>query len=363
MNAYEYVMRKIGVKRPESGRMRALKCSPYIYLQALYIFRGVPSGAKESLLAIDEAQGIGPEELRLLKNVNGNNVTFNIYGDIYQHIEGTKGIESWDEYREVIDYDTYEMQENYRNASQITEYCNRKFNMQMNAINTPGKGVHEMQTEEEFRVEMITQLMDTQRAGLAAILVANEAEARYLLEKFSAYEQKFHDMTDEDFSIHRTRWNIIHIDDAKGLEFSSVIVLSGRMSRNQQYIAYTRALDDLYVYPNIIDVSEYEKKPQQKKEDKAQNGAPSDEEPVQPVHSAKAAVKSHANSEVRTFFEEKGLEVIDRRDEGGRLWVIGEKSNIRNVINEAISKFKISGKYASSKEIFNKLGWCTKTDK
>ncbi len=373
MNAYEYVMRKIGVKRPESGRMRALKCSPYIYLQALYIFQGVPSGAKESLLAIDEAQGIAPEELRLLKNVNGNNVTFNIYGDIYQHIEGTKGIESWDEYREVIDYDTYEMQENYRNASQITEYCNRKFNMQMNAINTPGKGVHEMQTEEEFRVEMITQLMDTQRAGLAAILVANVAEARYLLEKFSVYEQKFHDMTDEDFSIHRTRWNIIHIDDAKGLEFSSVIVLSGRMSRNQQYIAYTRALDDLYVYPNIIDVSEYEKKPQQKKEDadhdeqrqedKAQNGAPSDDGPVQPVRSAKAEVKSHANSEVRTFFEEKGLEVIDRRDEGGRLWVIGEKSNIRNSINEAISKFKISGKYASSKEIFNKSGWCTKTDK
>ena len=147
LNAYEYVMGKIGVKRPENGRMRALRCSPYVYLQALYIFQGVPSGTKESLLAIDEAQGIAPEELRLLKNVNGNNVTFNIYGDIYQHIEGTKGIESWDEYREVIDYDIYEMQENYRNASQITEYCNRKFNMQMNAINTPGKGVHEMQTE------------------------------------------------------------------------------------------------------------------------------------------------------------------------------------------------------------------------
>lgn len=370
LNAYEYVMGKIGVKRPENGRMRALRCSPYVYLQALYIFQGVPSGTKESLLAIDEAQGIAPEELRLLKNVNGNNVTFNIYGDIYQHIEGTKGIESWDEYREVIDYDIYEMQENYRNASQITEYCNRKFNMQMNAINTPGKGVHEMQTEEAFRAEMITQLMDTQRAGLAAILVANGAEARYLLGEFSAYEQKFHDMTNENFSMHRTRWNIIHIDDAKGLEFSSVIVLSGRMSRNQQYIAYTRALDDLYVYPNIIDVSEYEKKPQQKKEEADHEGkqgvdtttdsASSGNGLARPV---KVEVKSHAYSEVRSFFEEKGLKVIDRRDEGGRLWVIGDKSIIRNVINEAISKFKISGKYASSKEIFNKPGWCTKTDK
>jgi len=374
MNAYESVMGKIGVKRTESGRMRALKCSPYIYLQVLYIFQGRSSGAKESLLAIDEAQGIAPEELRLLKSVNGNSVTFNIYGDIYQHIEGTKGIESWDEYKDVIDYDIYEMQENYRNASQITEYCNRKFGMQMNAINTPGKGVHEMQTEAEFRAEMITQLMDTQRAGLAAILVANDVEARYLLGEFSAYEQKFHDMTGEDFSIHRTRWNIIHIDDAKGLEFSSVIVLSGRMSRNQQYIAYTRALDDLYVYPHVIDVSEYEKKPQQKKNDTDTNeqktadstskavDTPKDET-APAEHAVKAAVKSHASSEVRTFFESKGLEVIDRRDEGGRLWVIGEKSGIRNVINEAISKFKISGKYASGKESLNKPGWCTKTDK
>ena len=370
---YEFVMEKLGVKRTESGNMRALKCSPYIYLQVLYTFFGVPSGGKESLLAIDEAQGIAPEELRLLKNVNGSGVVFNLYGDIYQHIEGTKGIESWDEFRDVIDFDIYEMHENYRNASQITEYCSRKFNIEMEAINTPGKGVHEIHTENEFRAEMITQLMDTQRAGLAAILVANDAEARHLLDKFSAYEQKFHDMTNEDFSIHRTRWNIIHIDDAKGLEFSSVIALSGRMSRNQQYIAYTRALDDLYVYSNIIDISEYEKKPQKEKENTAEKKTKTAELNItdegkygktqKAKHSASVSGKSHSDSAVRIFFEGKGLEVIDRRDEGGRLWVLGEKTVIRDVINEAISKFSISGKYASSKESMNKPGWCTKTDK
>ena len=243
----------------------------------------------------------------------------------------------------------------------------------MEAINTPGKGVHEIHTENEFRAEMITQLMDTQRAGLAAILVANDAEARHLLDKFSAYEQKFHDMTNEDFSIHRTRWNIIHIDDAKGLEFSSVIALSGRMSRNQQYIAYTRALDDLYVYSNIIDISEYEKKPQKEKENTAEKKTKTAELNItdegkygktqKAKHSASVSGKSHSDSAVRIFFEGKGLEVIDRRDEGGRLWVLGEKTVIRDVINEAISKFSISGKYASSKESMNKPGWCTKTDK
>ena len=39
----------------------------------------------------------------------------------------------------------------------------------------------------------------------------DDAEARSLMDKSSAYEQKFHDMTDEEFSIHRTRWNIMSI--------------------------------------------------------------------------------------------------------------------------------------------------------
>lgn len=370
-NAYDMVMDNIGVSRPEKESRPAVKCSPYAYLLAIYLFRGEPTYARESLLAIDESQGVAPEELRLLKDVNGDSVILNLYGDIHQHIEGTKGIESWDEYRDIIDFDIYEIQENYRNASQITEYCNRKFGMHMNVINTPGKGVHELLTEEEFREEMITQLMDTQRAGLAAILVANDAEARYLLGKFAAYEQKFNDMTGEDFSMHRTRWNIIHIDDVKGLEFSSVIVLSGRMSRNQQYIAYTRALDDLYIYPNIIDVSAYEKKTRQRKDHTDFEEKWPEQEIINSVRDehilsgslVKAEVKNHKGSEVRAFFESKGLNVIDKRDEGGRLWVIGEKTNIRIFVNEAISKFKISGKYISSKESLNKPGWCTKTDK
>ena len=69
------------------------------------------------------------------------------------------------------------------------------------------------------------------------------------------------------------------------------------------------------------------------------------------------------NNEVKEFFEESGIEVIDKRAAGGRLWVIGEKGSIRIIVNEAIAKFNISGKYMSSKEINNKNGWCTKTDK
>lgn len=373
IKAYDFIMGKLGIKRSTNGNMRALKCSPYIYLQILFIFYGIPSYIGEKLLAIDEAQGIAPEELRLLKHVNGDKLVFNLYGDINQHIEGTKGIEAWDEYRSIIDFDIYHMGENYRNSSQITDYCNKRFSMNMVAINTPGKGVHEIDSEEEFRQAFIGQLVDSQKAGLAAIIVASDAEARYIENEFSEYENKFHDMTSEDFSIHRTRWNIIQINDAKGLEFSSVIAISGRMSKNQKYIAYTRALDDLYVYDEIIDVKEYEKKPkkqdsisQETKTPDLPDGDASESETsnsrLKSIHD-NAVHEREIGSAVRQFFMEKGLEVIDKRKDGGRLWVIGNKENICGFVNEAIQTFGINGKYASSNESFNKPGWCTKTNK
>lgn len=356
--AYEFIMGKVGCSPDKNGSIRSIKYSPYIYLQTIFQFKGAPTiASKESLLAIDEAQGMAPEEIRLLRNINANRVIMNLYGDIYQHIEGTKGVDSWDDFKEVIDFDSYEIQENYRNASQITNYCNRTFGMNMNAINTPGKGVHEISTDAEFQSEVIGQLLDSQRAGIGAILVGDDKEAKYLMNRFSSYGQKFHDMTGEEFSIHRTRWNIMNINDAKGLEFSSVIVLSGRMTRNQRYIAYTRALDDLYVYSEPVDINEYG----DTDSSNISNNKP--QEPITPLNTYQQKPAKIINNEVKQFFEEKGIEVIDKRAEGGRLWVIGDKEVIRDIVNEAIAKFNISGKYMSSKESNYRNAWCTKTDK
>lgn len=362
-NAYAFIMNKIGIRANDNGKIRALSCSPYLYLQILYQFQGRPNNGFESFLSIDEAQGIALEEIRLLYNVNDGKTVFNMFGDVYQHIEGTKGIDSWSEYADVLTSDMYEMQENYRNASQITDFCNKQFGMNMSAINTPEKGVHEILSDEEFYNEMIAQLVDTQRAGLAAILVGDDKEARYLLNRFGAYENKFHDMTIEEFSLHRTRWNIINIDDAKGLEFSTVIVLSGRMSRNEKYIAYTRALDELFVYSDVIDVTGIEGKSKQAKTNEIKENVVSNASNRQ-VHGKHISTSNNSGkSAVRDFFKNSGFEVIDNRRNGGRLWIIGEKKDIRDTVNSAITQFGISGKYASSKETNLKNGWYTKTDK
>ena len=364
-DTYVFIMNKIGVIKDSNGNIRALNCSPYLYLQILYQFQGTPNNVLESFLSIDEAQGIAPEEIRLLYNINSRQVTFNMFGDVHQHIEGTKGIDSWSEYKDIIKFDMYEMQENYRNASQITNFCNKQFEMEMLAINTPGKGVHEIASDEEFYNEMISQLLYTQRTGLAAILVANDMEARYLLNCFGAYAEKFHDMTIEESNLHRTRWNIINIDDAKGLEFSTVFVLSGRMSKNEKYIAYTRALDELFVYSDVIDVTGMEKKTKDRvaNEKKANVILKEDTQSLQQKHISENTYSNTENSKVREFFENSGFEVIDNRKDRGRLWIIGEKTDIRVTVNEAIAKFGISGKYASAKETKFRNGWYTKTNK
>ena len=57
------------------------------------------------------------------------------------------------------------------------------------------------------------------------------------------------------------------------------------------------------------------------------------------------------------------MKVVDNREGTGYLWVVGERAEIRNIVDEAVELFKISGLYATSKEIKNKRGWCTKSKK
>ena len=44
----------------------------------------------------------------------------------------------------------------------------------------------------------------------------------------------------------------MYVDEVKGIEFDKVYVIPNNMSRNEKYIAYTRALSELIV---VIDES------------------------------------------------------------------------------------------------------------
>ena len=363
---YISIMGKLGVKPNERGTVRALRCSPYLYLQILFQFYGKPSGRGHTILMIDEAQGIAPEEIRLLNNVNGGELVFNLFGDERQHIEGTKGVDNWNELDDVIQSQRFEMQENYRNASQITEYCNEKFGTNMSAINTPGKGVHDQFADiSDFISEMITRLVDAQSSGLSAILVGKDEEADFIREEFKDYWHKFNDLTEEESEIRSNCWNILNISDAKGLEFSTVVAISGRMTDNEKYIAYTRALDELIVYDKEIMLSKYKKFVSNGDVGEIKKTEKNSVLANRKIEGQNKKIMSVKSSPLRDFFVSNGLKVVDNRDKGGPLWVIGDKEEIEDIIDEAVEKFSISGKYSfgAAKAINFKNGWYVKTDK
>ena len=69
------------------------------------------------------------------------------------------------------------------------------------------------------------------------------------------------------------------------------------------------------------------------------------------------------DSELKRFFENKGLKVIDNRHIGKHLWVMGEKDEIKKYIDEAGKEFSVSGAYGMNKDEGFKNGWYTKSKK
>lgn len=63
------------------------------------------------------------------------------------------------------------------------------------------------------------------------------------------------------------------------------------------------------------------------------------------------------------FFAQAGLEVIDKRESGGALWVVGSKEEIETTINQACKEYHISGRYDSGRATRGKPGWFTRSKK
>ena len=250
-------------------------------------------------------------------------------------------------FKESISVTEKFLMENYRNASQITEECNRRFGMNMEAINTPGTGVTKFNNKEDFDEKVHNIFVNVHKPGLRAIIVNDVDEAKHIKRQYLLYQDKIHDMTVGHFDFHRTRWNLLTVEQVKGLEFCTVIAISGRMTPNKKYITFTRALDELFIYDLPLDIeqsiiiesSKDDKKPKKKTDNK-----------IRTKEDKKApAIIDYSKSEVRKYFENKGLEINDMRAKGGALWVIGEQSKIKQSVDEACEKFGISGSYSSGK--------------
>ena len=388
---YYQQMSFLNAETDKNGGYYALPCSPYMYLQILFQFKGAHINQKESLITIDEAQNLMPEELLLIRAVNNNKVILNLFGDVKQHIEGSRGIDDWRSFEEVVRFKKYEMRENYRNARQITNYCNKCFKLNMRAINLDGKGVHIIPEQEQFEQRMKRLFLKPQNPGLSCIIVKNIGEAKSILALIPEYRNRIQNLALQPQELHPNRWNLMTVDQVKGLEFETVFAISGRMSKNERYITYTRALDELYVYEEEIQLLSDMQKPAiqvadtrvqpaekpmstRKKRQKRTvanttelqeltESEESDKHYAKAVYQYQPSKKSDSREEeidIKEYWELSGFEVIDARRKKGKLWVIGERSELEPFVEKVAQKYGVSGKFMKDRDTGFRMAWCVK---
>lgn len=206
----------------------------YLMLYFTYLSKEV-KGKLPHYIYIDESQDLSVSELELINKIHtavGENgetdpPVINLFGDVNQTITD-HGIKSWDEINFISS--VFRLTENFRNTNQIVEYCNTKLLMLMKKV-----GVDMDKVEEYYELE---EYIDNNRTLTPVYIVKDEKMRTKLQDKLS-----------DSYEVSNT--TVYTVKEVKGLEFKNVTVVMEGMTRNERYIAYTRALTGLSVVKEI----------------------------------------------------------------------------------------------------------------
>jgi len=181
----------------------------------------------DNFICIDEGQDLSIAEYVLLKDLNDENTIFNIYGDLDQVIS-SHGIRKWNHIDLRLSH--FELSENYRNTTSIIEYCNKKCSMGMTNLGIDGSLV------EHISFDNIVELLNSIKDKSVGIIYNDDVIWRRIYDKIQKKEFRLGENA-----------RLLNVHEVKGLEFNSAIVFDTNMMRNEKYIAYTRALEKLYI--------------------------------------------------------------------------------------------------------------------
>ena len=219
---------------------RYFKFDLYILLFVCNKFFG-PLDKKDTFINIDEGQDICPLEYHLINKINGGKVVFNIYGDTNQLIYKNRGVNDWQQIPFVSNF--FELNENYRNTVQITEYANKLFGLNATAIGLKGDEVKVIAASDHLKMHIEGFQLET---GLRkAIIVKNEQLFNLIVQENSLNFELFNLIDSDAKKESDEKLNVYTIINAKGIEFNNVLVLDRDMTDNEKYIAITRALSNL----------------------------------------------------------------------------------------------------------------------
>lgn len=219
---YNEIIEDIQRNNPSIPRNKYMKFQLLLMLYINYLHFGeLLNGDK--LLCFDEAQDYNEVEYKILKLIN-NKVIFNLYGDVNQSILSTS-ITDWSTLKKFIDFKQYNLNENFRNTKQISDFCNEKFKYNSLSMGIIGKNVEYIEKKEINNII----LKKINEKNKIAIITRNKDDIKNIIP------------IDSKYTFYGT------IEQVKGIEFDSVIVFENMMAENEKYIAYTRALNDLYI--------------------------------------------------------------------------------------------------------------------
>ena len=189
-------------------------------------------------ICIDEGQDLAVNEYRLIYELNQKNVIFNIFGDTNQLMKPGRGIANWTALEEEFSARKFTLNENYRNTNQITKFCNSSFGMDVLQTGVDGPNVREI-PRRDLEKELAALNVTTERI---AILVPRGVQKKKYIDTDilpKDIAKLIGDNMDNGYIA------FMYVDEVKGIEFDKVFVVGNKMTRNEKYIAYTRALSEL----------------------------------------------------------------------------------------------------------------------
>lgn len=193
---------------------------------------------KEGLVFVDEFQNYSSFELNCLKTAFKSSV-FNLYGDYDQRIED-KGVDLREKISVLLSPNAYNINVNYRNARQITEYINNAVHKNMQSVGINGTVIETALVDCKFKIKDRTAVI------CKDVKLANLFLKRYLDLSVINDVSRSHKLVADKFAL-------MTVSDCKGLEFDTVYVLDYGMNENEKYVAYTRALDNLIVISDDLE--------------------------------------------------------------------------------------------------------------
>ena len=204
-------------------------------------------------ICFDEGQDLAFNEYKLIYELNGKDVIYNIFGDTNQLLKLGRGISSWERLESTFFMKMFYLNENYRNTNQITRFCNQSFGMKVKQTGVDGAKVREI-PRKELEKELTNLSIATERIAILVprkVIKKNYLEMEILPERIKSV---IGDKVDNGCI------SFMYVDEVKGIEFDKVFVIPNRMSANEKYIAYTRALSELVIVvdENIPDVDDTE---------------------------------------------------------------------------------------------------------